>query len=158
MSLPSPSGRALAVIGPREASIFTCLTDALVAPACTRKGEPPLPPVRETDALLTFDIWLAHSPPLNRLGLRAALHLLEISPLLSRAHTRLRRLHPDARRAWLARLERIPLAPLHDLLLALKSLLLLAYYGDPALMARVGYDAPANLRRGRELRRVEGRP
>lgn len=146
------------MIGPREASIFACLTDALVAPACTRKGEPPLPAVRDTDALHTFDIWLAHSPRLNRLGLRAALHLLELSPRLSGAHTRLRRLDPAARRAWLARLERIPVAPLRDLLLAVKSLLLLTYYGDPAVMASLGYDAPANLRRGRELRRAEARP
>jgi len=34
----------------------------------------------------------------------------------------------------------------------------LAYYGDDAVMLRLGYDAEANLQRGRELRAKEGRP
>jgi hypothetical protein len=34
----------------------------------------------------------------------------------------------------------------------------LSYWGDDALMRSVGYDADANVRRGRELRAREGRP
>jgi hypothetical protein len=34
----------------------------------------------------------------------------------------------------------------------------LAYYGDDRVLALCGYDAEANLRRGRELRIAEGRP
>jgi hypothetical protein len=34
----------------------------------------------------------------------------------------------------------------------------LAYYGDDRVLAICGYDADANLRRGRELRVREGRP
>ena len=40
----------------------------------------------------------------------------------------------------------------------LKSMAFLAYYGDDRILLRCGYDADANLRRGRELRAREGRP
>ncbi len=42
---PCSATVSLAAIGPREASIFSALADAFVAP------EPPLPAVRDTDAL-----------------------------------------------------------------------------------------------------------
>ena len=61
----------LAVLSPREASIFACLADTVVAP------EPVLPPVRETDAVAFFDRWMARAPRLNRIGLRALLYALE---------------------------------------------------------------------------------
>jgi hypothetical protein len=35
---------------------------------------------------------------------------------------------------------------------------MLAYYGDDDVMRQIGYDADANVARGRELRRREGRP
>ena len=34
----------------------------------------------------------------------------------------------------------------------------LAYYGDDQVMLRIGYDAEANVARGRELRERDGRP
>ena len=34
----------------------------------------------------------------------------------------------------------------------------LAYYGDDRVMLRLGYDAEANVARGRELRARDGRP
>jgi hypothetical protein len=142
----------LTAIGPREASIFTALADAFVAP------EPVLPAVRDTDALSTFDTWLARSPRVNRIGLRVVLHLAELAPLLLGAGGRLRRLAPERRRRWLSRVEHVPLRPVRELTRALKTLILLCYYGDPTVMARLGYDAEANMRRGRELRRAEGRP
>ena len=142
----------LTAIGPREASIFTALADAFVAP------EPVLPAVRDTDALSTFDTWLARSPRLNRIGLRVLLHLAEIAPLLSGGGRRLRRLDPERARRWLTRVEHLPLRAPRELARALKTLILLCYYGDQAVMARLGYDAAANVRRGRELRRAEGRP
>ena len=42
-----------AVLSAREASIFACLADTVLAPA------PPLPPVTATDAVDAFDAWLA---------------------------------------------------------------------------------------------------
>jgi len=47
------------VLSGREASIFACLCDTVVAP------EPPLPPVAETDAVDAFDRYLVGTPPLN---------------------------------------------------------------------------------------------
>jgi hypothetical protein len=142
----------LTAIGPREASIFTALADAFVAP------EPPLPAVRDTDALRTFDTWLARSPRLNRIGLRVLLHLAELAPLFSGGGRRLRRLDPERARRSLSRVERLALRLPRELTRAVKALILLCYYGDPAVMASLGYDAEANARRGRELRRAEGRP
>lgn len=139
-------------MSPREASIFTCLADGFLAPA------PPLPEVRDTAALATFDTWLSRSPALNRIGLRVVLHLAELAPLLLGGGHRLRRLDPARRRRWLARVERVPVRALRDLVRAVKTLILLCYYGDPLVMAQLGYDAEANVRRGRELRRLEQRP
>jgi hypothetical protein len=142
----------LKAIGPREASIFNCLADGFVAP------EPPLPAVVETGALGTFDTWLLRSPRLNRIGLRMLLYVAEFAPLLLGGGGRLRCLDVAGRRRWLDRFERVSIPALRDVIRAGKTLILLCYYGDPEVMARLGYDAQANLRRGRELRRLEGRP
>jgi hypothetical protein len=143
---------SLTAIGPREASIFTCLLDGFLAP------EPPLPAVRDTDALASFDTWLARSPRANRIGLRVVLHLAELAPLALGAGRRLRRLPAARRRRWLASVEHAPLRPVRELVRAVKTLLLLCYYGDPAVMELLGYDAQARVSRGTQLRRAEGRP
>jgi hypothetical protein len=137
----------------REASIFACFTDAVVAP------EPVLPPVNQTDAVEFFDDWMARSPRLNRLGMRALLYLLELSPLVAGPRrTRLRRLDRRDRTIWLNALERAPRAELRLVYKLVKGAAQLSYWGDDALMRSVGYDADANVRRGRELRAREGRP
>ena len=137
---------------PREASIFACFTDAVVAP------EPLLPPVRETDAVTFFDDWMARSPKLNRTGMRALLYALELSPLLTSARTRLRRLDKQARTHWLEQIEKIPRAEVRLVFKLLKGAAQLSYWGCDELMKMVGYDADANVARGRELRLKEGRP
>jgi hypothetical protein len=137
----------------REASIFACFTDAVVAP------EPVLPPVRQTDAVEFFDDWMARSPRLNRLGMRALLYVLELSPLLAGPRrTRLRRLSRTDRTTWLSAIEKAPRAELRLVYKLLKGAAQLSYWGDDALMLGVGYDAGANVARGRELRAREGRP
>ena len=103
-------------------------------------------------------MWRARSPRVNRVGLLFVLHLAELAPLLSGAGGRLRQLAPERRRHWLSRVEHLPLRAVRELTRAVKTLVLLCYYGDPAVMARLGYDADANMRRGVELRRTEGRP
>jgi hypothetical protein len=40
----------------------------------------------------------------------------------------------------------------------MKGAAFLSYYGDDAVMRQVGYDAHANVERGRALRLREGRP
>jgi hypothetical protein len=137
----------------REASIFACFTDAVVAP------EPLLPPVRQTDAVEFFDDWMARSPRLNRAGMRALLYVLELSPLLAGPRrTRLRRLDRPERTRWLGAVEKAPRAELRLVYKLMKGAAQLSYWGDDALMLSVGYDADANVRRGRELRAREGRP
>jgi hypothetical protein len=137
---------------PREASIFACFTDAVVAP------EPVLPPVRETDAVEFFDDWMARSPRLNRTGMRALLYVLELSPLVTGSRKRLRRLDRAGRGRWLVAVEHAPRPELRLVFKLMKGAAQLSYWGDDGLMLRVGYDADANVRRGRELRLREGRP
>jgi hypothetical protein len=139
-------------ISGREASIFACLTDTVVAP------EPALPPVRQTDAVAFFDRWVSRVPRLNRVGLRVALWAIELAPLVTGRRHRLRRLPVGERAAFLRELERAPRAEVRQVLKLIKGAAFLSYYGDDRVMRRMGYDADANVRRGRELRRLEGRP
>jgi hypothetical protein len=139
-------------ISSREASIFACLIDAVVAPA------PPLPPVRETDAAAFLDLWLARSPAPQRTGLRVLLHLVEVGPLLAGFRARLRRLAPAERLAYVRRIEHAPLPPLRQLSKLVNGMATLAYYGDDEVMRLLGYDAAANVARGRALRERDGRP
>jgi hypothetical protein len=143
---------ALIAISGREASIFACLCDTVVAP------DGVLPPVAHTDAALFFDRWMARSPRVNRVGLRALLHLIELAPVALGFGRRLRRLEPAARVEYLSRAEHAGPPLLRQLTKLVKGMALLAYYGDDRVMLEIGYDAEANLRRGRELRMKELRP
>jgi hypothetical protein len=120
----------LQVLTPREASIFACLVDTLLAPA------PPLPPVDRTDAVAAFDRWLAAAPAVNRAALRAVLVAVEIAPRLTRRRSRWRRLPPEERLATLRSLERAGGRPLVE---ALRATAAVSYYGDPAVSRLLGY-------------------
>ena len=137
---------------PREASIFACFTDTVVAP------EPLLPAVRETDAVAFFDDWMSRSPRLNRVGMRALLYVLELSPFLTGSRARLRQLDRPARSRWVIAIEHARRPQLKFVYKLLKGAAQLSYWGDDRLMREVGYDADANVLRGRELRAREGRP
>jgi hypothetical protein len=142
----------LRVLSRREASIFACLTDTVVAP------EPVLPAVRQTDAVRFFDDWLGLLPPLNRAGMRTLLWAAELAPLLTGYHARLRRLDRDRRAGWLRGVERARVTQVRLLAKLIVSAAQLSYYGDDDVSVRLGYDAQANLERGRQLRLAEGRP
>jgi len=142
----------LAVLNPREASIFACLADTVVAP------EPVLPPVRETDAVAFFDRWMARSPRPNRVGVRALLYALELAPRWLGFGARMRQLDSQRRAEYLAAIERNRVPQLRQLAKLMQGLGQLAYYGDDRVMMRLGYDADANVARGRALRAREGRP
>jgi hypothetical protein len=142
----------LTVLSPREASIFACMTDTVVAP------EPALPAVRETDATAAFDRWLARAPRLNRFGLRALVYAVELSPRLLGQRARLRALAPRDRARALKRVEAARAPAIRELVKLLKGIACLCYYGDDAVMLRLGYDAEANVRRARALRAAEARP
>lgn len=132
----------------READIFACLTDTVVAPG---HG---LPALRETDAREFLARYLAASPRANRAGLRAMLLAVEIGPLALGFGARLRRLSPADRLAYLSRIQHGRAAPLAQ---ALEALAKLAYYGDEGVMRSLGYDPAAVVERGRALRRREAR-
>jgi hypothetical protein len=140
---------ALRAIRPREASIFACFADTVVAPGGG------LPAVRETDAAFAFDAQLRAAPPANRAGLRLVLLALELAPLALGFGARLRRLAPVQREAVLARLERS--AVVAAALQALRGLAPLRYYGDPGVLRQLGYDADAVVARARDLRAQEVR-
>lgn len=136
----------------REASIFACFTDAVVAP------EPVLPAVRETDAVDFFDDWMARSPRANRLGMRALLYVLELSPWLTGSRARLRQLDSAGRARWVRAIEHARRPQLKLVFKLVKGAAQFSYWGNDGLMLAVGYDADSNARRGRELRAREGRP
>ena len=121
------------VLTAREASIFACVVDTLLAPAA------PLPPVHDTDAVAAFDRWLALAPAVNRAALRAVLLALELAPRLTRRRTRWRRLAPAERLAVVGALERRGARPLVE---AVRATAAVSYYGDAGVSALLGY-APA---------------
>jgi hypothetical protein len=132
----------------REANVFACLTETVIAPGGG------LPPLARTDALSFLARYLDAAPRLNRAGLRALLLAVEVGPLALGFGARLRRLDPAARVAYLQRLDRGRLAPLAQ---ALEMVAKLAYYGDDGVMRSLGYDPDAIVERGRRVRREESR-
>lgn len=148
--MTSPAVRPpLRALTPREADIFAALCDAAVAP------EAPMPAVIETGAVRFFDEWVSRSPAVNRLGLRAALHALELAPLAIRgARRRLRALPRGSRERVLEALSRGRAGHAAG---ALRAMAQLAYYGDDGVMRGMGYDADAVTARGAALRAREGR-
>jgi hypothetical protein len=142
----------LVCLAPREASIFACLVDTVAAP------EPLLPAVARTDCAFAFDRWMAAAPALNARGMRGLLLALEVMPLAMGYGSRFRRLPADERARFIRTIERSSNKHVKQLVKVLKGAAFLAYYGDDAVMRRVGYDAQANVERGRALRMREGRP
>ncbi|HEX8065784.1 MAG TPA: hypothetical protein VF520_04565 [Thermoleophilaceae bacterium] len=142
----------LRAISGREASIFACLTDAVVAP------EPVLPPVRETDAVAFFDRWMTLLPRANRVAMRFLLLVAELAPILGGRGRRLRRLDRPGRVEWVQSVERSPNVHVRTIAKLMESAAKLAYYGDDGVLGRLGYDPDALLARARELRAREGRP
>ena len=136
----------------REAQIFTCFADAVVAP------EPLLPPVRDTDAADFLATWLDLAPKLNAAGLRAAVVALDLAPLGLGYRRRLRKLPKSDRTDVVQRIEKHKSPTVRQAVKAFKGIAFLCYYGDDSLMKRLGYDADANVARARALRAAEGRP
>ena len=136
----------------REASIFACLADTLLAP------EPDLPAVRDTKTVANFDLWMAASPPANRMAVRSSLYLLEVAPRLAGRGARFRRLTPAARLEFLAPTGRRRPAWQAAATDTLRMLAAAVYYGDDGVALRLGYDADSRVERGRALRASEGRP
>jgi hypothetical protein len=132
----------------REANVFACLLETIVAPGGA------LPPLARTDAMEFLDGYLAASPRLNRIGVRALLHVLEVGPRLLGYGARLRGLPVERRLAFLDAVGRTPAGPV---LQGVEVMAKMAYYGDDGVMRSLGYDADAVVARARELRIAEAR-
>ena len=132
----------------REANVFACLVDTVVAPGGA------LPPLARTDAMQFLDGYLAASPRLNRIGVRALLHALEVGPRLLGYGARLRGLPVERRLAFLDAVGRTPAGPAVQ---GVEVMAKMAYYGDDGVMRSLGYDADAVVARAREVRIAEGR-
>jgi hypothetical protein len=117
----------------REARAIAALVDAVAAP------EPPLPAVRDTDALASFATWLAYAPRPNRAALRAALLVLAAAGLPRRDRA--------GRLALLRRLGRSPLAE------GLRGTAAVSYYGDAGVLRALGHGAPPAAASRRGVRR-----
>jgi hypothetical protein len=142
----------LTTLTPREASIFACWCDTVVAPGGV------LPPVNATDAVEFFDFWLDSAPRLNRAGLKGLLYVVELAPRLLGFKTRLRALPEEDRARALHAIERAKAPQLRQLAKLMKGVAFLSYYGDHGIMRSLGYDADERVQTGRALRVAEARP
>lgn len=132
--------------------MFACLVDTVAAP------EPVLPAVSQTDAVFYFDRWLAAAPKRNAAGMRALLVGMELGPFLMGFRSRFRKLDGSERVRYVQAVEKSRSPQVRQLMKLLKGVAFLSYYGDDQVMRRIGYDADANVARGRRLRELEGRP
>jgi hypothetical protein len=146
--------RLTSILKPREAAIFASLVEAYCRPAPGGA----FPPVAATDAVAFIDGFAARSRPLNRTVFRLMLRAIDVAPLITRRRARFTHLDADRRAAFVNALEhsRFQLLPILSKLL--KTLTLMAYYGDLGALRAAGYDPEAVVARGRELRAREGRP
>jgi hypothetical protein len=143
---------ALKALRPREAAVFAGLADAYCRP------QPELPPVPETDAVAFIDALAASSRPLNRIAFKLILRGVDLTPRLSGQRARFTALGAERRAQFVQSLERSRWTLVQTLSRLLKTLTVMAYYGDPRVLGQIGYDADANLARARDLRTREGRP
>ncbi len=141
------TARAMTV-NAREANVFACLVDTIVAPGG------PLPALARTDAMEFLDGYLAASPRLNRIGVRALLLALELGPRLLGYGARLRGLPAERRLAFLDAVGRSSAGPA---LQGIEVMAKMAYYGDDGVMRSLGYDPDAVVARARQVRVAEGR-
>lgn len=142
----------LRTVSPREASMFACITDAMLRP------EPDLPPVSETTAVYFFDSYLSCGPKLNAVGFRAVLWCCELAPFITGYGKRFRRLDAYERARFLQGWSESRVPQLRASFKLIKSIGGLSYYNDGGVLKRCGYDPDANVARGRALREKEGRP
>jgi hypothetical protein len=136
---------------PREAAVFAALTDAYCSPV------PALPAVGEGDAVAFSNELAMASPLINRIGFRVILRLIDLAPFLRGHRKRFTALARAQRDEFLAGLDASRWFLLRITGRLLKTVTMMSYYGDRAVLLELGYDAEANLARGRTLRAREGR-
>jgi hypothetical protein len=137
---------------PREAAVFASLTEAYCRP------EPAFPRLAMTDTVAFIDAFGARSRRLNRIGFRVILWVVELAPLVRGYGATFTRLAADRQAQFVRGLDRSRWQLLQVGFRLLKTLAVMSYYGDAGVLRAIGYDAEANVARGRALRRSEGRP
>jgi hypothetical protein len=105
---------------------------------------------------LRFEL-AASSPPVNRIGFRVILRLVDLAPVLRR-RKRFTELSRPQRDEFLLGLDRSRWFILRTAGRLLKTITMMSYYGDRDVLCELGYDPAANISRGRALRTREGRP
>jgi hypothetical protein len=144
-------GRTLKSLRPREAAVFASLTETYCRPGQS------FPPVANSDAVAFIDSFGARSRALNRISFRAILWAVELGPLV-RYKATFTSLAVERQAEFVRSLDRSRWPLLKIGFRLLKTLSVMSYYGDPGVLHATGYDAEANVARGRALRRAEGRP
>lgn len=107
---------------------------------------------RLDDVVTDVDRYVSAASPEVRFGLRLALFLVRLAPLLMffRART-LERLALDERVELLSRLERSRVAPLSLAFIGWRTITTLVFYEDPAELRSLGYAGEERLRYKRAL-------
>jgi hypothetical protein len=136
---------------PRERRAFEALTEAFCGP------RPPFPAVAETDAVAFIERLAGRSPVQNRIGFRLILRLVDLGPLLRGFGARFTALPPARRVQFLQGLDNSRWLVLRIAARLLKTLSIMAYYGDRNVIRVTGYDPDWNVQRGRELRAARER-
>jgi hypothetical protein len=102
--------------------------------------------------VLEVDAYVSAASRLVRAGLRLALFVVRIAPLLLFARLRtLERLPVDERAAVLSRLERSRLAPLSLAFIGWRTVMTLIFYEQPAELRAIGYTGEGRVRHARHL-------
>jgi hypothetical protein len=131
---------------PREREAFEALTDTFCG------ARLPFPTVAETDATTFIERLAGGSPLQNRVGFRVLLRLVDVGPRLRGFGARFSDLPPARRAEFLHGLDKSRWLVLRVGARLLKTLSVMAYYGDAGVLRATGYDAKWNVQRGRELR------
>jgi hypothetical protein len=132
--------------------VFAALTDSFCEPAF------PLPAVGDSDAVAFMGELASGAPRINRAGFRVILRLVDVAPLVRGHRRRFRRLSRSERVRFLHGLDKSRWFVLRVAARLLKTLTVMSYYGDPAVLRATGYDPDAVVARARALRAEQQRP
>jgi len=135
---PAALAPGLQVLTPDEAEIFTAIVERMVF-----SGDPALPPVRDTAAIVTIDQVLLQTDPGVRSQLRWLLKLFQWGPPVFQLKlTTFTRMSPAERDAYLNGWATSRLATRQLAFRALKNLSMLGYYSQDATWKAIHYDGP----------------
>ena len=139
--LDEEDARSLQLLSPKEAIVLSAIFSRMLAPAPEAATVPDLP---DPFSCVRFaDGYLARLPPHLSSDVRALIQLVEHSPFLfSLSPSRFTRLSPTHQDAILDGWATSRLTVRRQGFVALKSLAMMAFYGDPRTFAIPGFPGP----------------